>query len=221
MPRRGLTKLQLWPAIEPKVVPTENVRAALAAVESGNVEAGVVYKTDAAISKKVKIAYEVPRQDAPDISYPMALVKDSPQPEAAKKFLDYLPSEEAGQVFTRYGFLLTPMTAEEWQIVWFTAWVAALSTLLILPFGLALAWALARRDWPGKSLVETFVTLPLVMPPVATGLILLEVFGRRGAIGGFLHDKLNLRRRLHLARGAAGVERDVVAAARPFGARGV
>jgi molybdate transport system substrate-binding protein len=101
-----LTKLQLWPLIEPKVVPTENVRAALAAVASGNVDAGVVYKTDAAISKKVKIAYEVPHADGPDISYPVALVKNSPQPEAAKKFLDYLPSKEAGQVFTQYGFLL-------------------------------------------------------------------------------------------------------------------
>lgn len=83
------------------------------------------------------------------------------------------------------------MTAEEWQIVWFTAWVSALSTVMILPFGLALAWALARRDWPGKSIVETLVALPLVMPPVATGLILLKLFGRRGAIGGFLHDTLN------------------------------
>jgi molybdate transport system permease protein len=84
------------------------------------------------------------------------------------------------------------MTSAEWQIVWFTAWVSALSTLVILPFGLALAWALARRDWPGKSIIETFVSLPLVMPPVATGLILLKLFGRRGEIGGFLHDKLNL-----------------------------
>lgn len=79
------------------------------------------------------------------------------------------------------------MTAEEWQIVWFTAWVSALSTVMILPFGLALAWALARRDWPGKSIVETLVALPLVMPPVATGLILLHLFGRHGAIGSFLH----------------------------------
>jgi molybdate transport system permease protein len=83
------------------------------------------------------------------------------------------------------------MSSEEWQIIWFTAWVSALSTVIILPFGLALAWALARHDWPGKSLVETFVSLPLVMPPVATGLILLQLFGRRGTIGGFLHDKLN------------------------------
>ena len=83
------------------------------------------------------------------------------------------------------------MTSEEWQIIWFTAWVSAFSTLLILPCGLALAWALAKRDWPGKSIVETLVSLPLVMPPVATGLILLKLFGRRGTIGGLLHDKLN------------------------------
>lgn len=104
--KEWLMKPQLWPAIEPKVIPTENVRAALAAVASGNVDAGVVYKTDAAISKKVKIAYEVPRSDGPDISYPVALVKDSQQPVAARRFLDYLSSKEAGQVFTEYGFLL-------------------------------------------------------------------------------------------------------------------
>ena len=80
------------------------------------------------------------------------------------------------------------MSSEEWQIVWFTAWVSALSTVVILPFGLGLAWMLARRDWPGKSIVETLVSLPLVMPPVATGLILLRIFGRRGAVGGFLHE---------------------------------
>jgi molybdate transport system permease protein len=84
------------------------------------------------------------------------------------------------------------MSAEEWQIVGFTAWVSALSTLLILPVGLAAAWALARREWPGKSIVETLISLPLVMPPVATGLLLLKMLGRRGAIGGLLHDTFNL-----------------------------
>lgn len=84
------------------------------------------------------------------------------------------------------------MSGEDWQIVWFTAWVSAVATVLILPPGLALAWLLARADWRGKSLVETLVTLPLVMPPVATGLILLKLLGRRGAIGSFLHDSLQL-----------------------------
>jgi molybdate transport system substrate-binding protein len=101
-----LVKQQLWSAVEPKVVPTENVRGALAAVESGNVEAGVVYKTDAGISKKVKVAYEVPNADAPVISYPLALVKDSKQPAAAKKFLNYLDSAAAGDIFKKSGFTL-------------------------------------------------------------------------------------------------------------------
>lgn len=82
------------------------------------------------------------------------------------------------------------MTTEAWQVVWFTAWVSALSTIIILPFGLGAAWLLARREWFGKSLVETLISLPLVMPPVATGLILLKLLGRRGPIGGFLHDTL-------------------------------
>jgi molybdate transport system permease protein len=84
------------------------------------------------------------------------------------------------------------MAFVDWQIVWFTAWVAALSTAAILPFGLALAWVLARREFAGKSLVETLVTLPLVMPPVATGLILLQLLGRRGPLGGFLHQALDV-----------------------------
>ena len=84
------------------------------------------------------------------------------------------------------------MTSGEWQIVWFTTWVSALSTCAILPFGLGLAWLLARRQWPGKSVVETLVSLPLVMPPVATGLILLQWLGRRGLVGRIVHDHLGL-----------------------------
>lgn len=78
------------------------------------------------------------------------------------------------------------MSAEAWQITWFTVAIAAASTLVILPFGVALAWLLARREWPGKSIVETLVALPLVIPPVATGLILLKLLGRRGALGGWI-----------------------------------
>lgn len=104
--KKYLQKLHLWAAVEPKVVPTENVRAALAAVESGNVEAGMVYKTDAAISKKVKVAYEIPRAEGPAISYPMAVIKDSRQPDAAKAFLGYLVTDAAGKIFERYGFIV-------------------------------------------------------------------------------------------------------------------
>src|SRR5215213_7983666 len=76
--------------------------------------------------------------------------------------------------------------ATEWQVVTFTVGVATLATLLILPPGLGVAWLLARRRFPGKSLVETVVALPLVMPPVATGLLLLKLLGRRGPLGRLL-----------------------------------
>jgi len=80
----------------------------------------------------------------------------------------------------------------EWQIVRFTLAVCAFSTLLILPVGLATAWVADRYRWPGKLLVETVVTLPLVLPPVATGLVLLKMFGRRGPIGHFLSQHFDI-----------------------------
>jgi molybdate transport system permease protein len=78
------------------------------------------------------------------------------------------------------------VTADAWHAVIFTVVVSALSTLIIFPFGVGLAWLMARRQWRGKSIVETIVMLPLFIPPVATGLILLLLFSRRGFIGGFL-----------------------------------
>ena len=75
------------------------------------------------------------------------------------------------------------MPLDLWDITWFTLAIALASTLLILPFGTALAWWLARGAARAKSLVETLVSLPLVMPPVATGLILLRILGRRSWIG--------------------------------------
>jgi molybdate transport system substrate-binding protein len=102
--REYLQKLGLWDAVKEKVVPTENVRAALAAVESGNVEAGMIYKTDSLISKKVKIAVEVPAAEGPKISYPVAVLKSSKQPERAKKFAEYLAGPMARSVFEKFGF---------------------------------------------------------------------------------------------------------------------
>jgi molybdate transport system permease protein len=75
---------------------------------------------------------------------------------------------------------------DAWRITWFTVLCAAGATALAVPPGVVLAWLLARRKFPGRALVETFVSLPLVMPPVATGLILLMLLSRRGRIGGVL-----------------------------------
>lgn len=103
-----LQKIGLWKKVIDRIVPTENVRACLAAVEAGNVDAGIVYKTDALISKKVKIAFEVTGPEAPQISYPLAVVRTSKQPDAARKFVTYLASPAARAVFEKYGFLPAP-----------------------------------------------------------------------------------------------------------------
>jgi molybdate transport system substrate-binding protein len=103
--KQYLQKIGIWPQIETRVIPSESVRAALAAVETGNVDAGIVYKTDALHSKKVKVAFEVPVADGPAITYPIALVQASKHSDAAKKFLDYLGKESSLKTFEKYGFI--------------------------------------------------------------------------------------------------------------------
>ena len=96
----------MWDQVKPKIVPVQDVRATLASVESGNVEAGFVYKTDAAVSKKVKIVYEVPIDKGPKITYPVAIVKDSKRKEAARDFLNYVHTSASKELFKKYGFVV-------------------------------------------------------------------------------------------------------------------
>jgi molybdate transport system substrate-binding protein len=99
-----LEKTGLWKSVEAKVVPAENVRAAMAVVESGNAEAGIVYKTDAAISKKVTVALEIPTAQGPKITYPAAVLKDSRNAAAARRFLSHLAEPAADETFAKFGF---------------------------------------------------------------------------------------------------------------------
>jgi molybdate transport system permease protein len=79
------------------------------------------------------------------------------------------------------------LSAEDWRAVELSVRVASLAVIVSLPFGIALSWILARRSFPGKVLVETVVALPLVLPPVVTGYLLLVLFGRRGPLGSLLY----------------------------------
>jgi molybdate transport system substrate-binding protein len=101
-----LSRIHVWDRIKEKIVPTENVRAALAAVQSGNVQAGIVYRSDALISRAVRIAFEVPRTEGPKISYPAAIVADSKQKPAAQRFINFLQSPRAQEIFRKYGFVI-------------------------------------------------------------------------------------------------------------------
>lgn len=100
--RQYLEGAGLWATLRDRVVPTENVRAALAAVESGNVDAGIVYATDARASKRVRVAFEI--EDGPHILYPVAVLQRARQPEAALRFVEFLSSDAARTVFEAHGF---------------------------------------------------------------------------------------------------------------------
>lgn len=106
--RSWLVSVGLWDKLKDQVVPTLNVRAALAAVESENAEAGVVYRTDAAISKKVKTAFEVPREQGPTIVYPLAPLVASKK-AATPELVKYLVSATAREVYARSGFIVLPV----------------------------------------------------------------------------------------------------------------
>jgi molybdate transport system substrate-binding protein len=105
--RQWLARRGLWERVRERVVPTLDVRAALAAVESGNADAGVVYRTDAAVSRRVRVVLEVPEAEAPRIVYPAALLATARGP-GARAFYEQLRSAAARAVFERLGFGFLP-----------------------------------------------------------------------------------------------------------------
>lgn len=105
--RQWLERAGAWAALAPRIVPTLTVRAALAAVRAGRVDAAVVYATDARTDPSVPVLWSVPVGDAPPIRYPAAVTSDR-QRAAAAKFLAYLQTADAGMVFQAAGFGLAP-----------------------------------------------------------------------------------------------------------------
>jgi molybdate transport system permease protein len=80
------------------------------------------------------------------------------------------------------------LTADEWEIIHLSLKISIVAVLLSLPIAFALGWALARGRFPGKLLLDGIVHLPLVLPPVVTGWLLLIAFGRNGPVGAWLYD---------------------------------
>jgi molybdate transport system permease protein len=80
------------------------------------------------------------------------------------------------------------LSPEEWTAVRLSVWVSTWATFVSLPLGIAVAWLLARRDFWGKSALNGLVHLPLILPPVVTGYLLLITFGRRGPVGSLLES---------------------------------
>ena len=85
------------------------------------------------------------------------------------------------------------LTGDDWAALLFSASVSAVAVAVTLPFGVALGWLLSRHTFTGKAIVETAVNLPLVLPPVVTGYLLLVLFGRRGPVGGWLERAFGIQ----------------------------
>ena len=106
--RQYLEKEGLWASLQPRIVPTASVRAALAAVESGAADAAIVYRTDARVALRAAVAWVVPVDRGPVIVYPAAIVRGSKNSGQAARFLDFLRGAVAARTFTRFGFTPVP-----------------------------------------------------------------------------------------------------------------
>lgn len=102
--QESLTHLNIWEAIQSKLVLAKDVRQVLTYVETGNVDAGLVYNSDVISSKDIKVVMEVPNDSHKPIVYPLAIVKNSKQQQAAQDFISFLNSKEASDIFGKYGF---------------------------------------------------------------------------------------------------------------------
>lgn len=104
--REVLIWLKIYDQLQPKTVFAKNVRQVLTYVETGNVEAGIVYATDARLSNQVNVIATAPKGSHQPIVYPVAVLKRTANPEAAKEFVDFLASDRAQEVFKQYGFVI-------------------------------------------------------------------------------------------------------------------
>ena len=195
--RAALEEAGVWDGLGGRVVRGESVRSALEWVARGEAAAGIVYRTDVAVHDGVELAFSLPSAVSSPVVYPGAVLTDATRPAAAAEFLAFLGSPRAQGVFADAGFeplgaappaqsvAQTPLSsnADPLSAIYLSLAVALAATFLGLVPSLFLGRLLARRQFFGKTLVTTLILMPLVLPPVVTGFLLLTLFGTRGAFG--------------------------------------
>jgi molybdate transport system permease protein len=167
-------------------------------VALGEVDAAIVYRTDAMAESRVRVTFTFPQDAHPPITYPAAVIAGAPHAETARRFLDFCQTAEARRAFQTEGFLVAAShpsgsvgreaTAlpNPWSAVRLSLLVALGATLAGFIPAVWLGWILARKDFIGKSFLATVALVPLVLPPVVTGFLLLSLLGSQGPLGGAL-----------------------------------
>ena len=197
--RAALEAVGVWDAVSPSVVNGGSVRGTLEWVARGDVDAAVVFQSDALAEARVTPAFPLPQPEE-DVVYPAAVLTGARSIEDATRFVAYLASPEAQASFRRAGFEPPPPPTQtgpsrqgpmvdhpsSWSAVRLSLIVATIVAVLGFVPAVWLGRLLARHRFPGKSLVSTTIMAPLVFPPVVTGFLLLSVFGRRGPAGAAL-----------------------------------
>lgn len=196
--KAALEAAGVWGELQPRIVRAGTVRGALEWVARGEVDAGVVYRTDALAEPRVRVAFAFPPGSHPPILYPAAVTRQASHPEAARAFLAFCASPAARAVFEDEGFRIPgaavstgPLPAsapppDPWSAIRLSFLVALGATLAGLVPAVAVGWILARKDFFGKSVLATVALVPLVLPPVVTGFLLLSLLGSQGPLGSWL-----------------------------------
>jgi len=177
--------------LEGRLVSADNVRIALAMVASGAADHGLVYQSDVQPGSGLTVRWVAPIGRSPKIEYVAALRPQAP--DAAAAYLGFVRSSTVQGAARTLGFLSgedassrseeTGQAFDLISILGVTLKVGLAAILLILIPGVALGFLLARYRFPGRSVVRVFVTLPMVLPPVAVGLVLMMLFARGSALG--------------------------------------
>jgi molybdate transport system permease protein len=191
------------------------VRGALEWASLGEVDGALVYRSDALSEPRVRAAFHFSPGSHPPITYPGAVLRRTALPDAAEAFLAFCASPAAASVFQEAGFVHLATVAgspgEEggvgatslqgipgppgpipdalpnpWSAVRLSFLVALAATLAGFVPAVWMGWILARKDFVGKSLVATLALVPLVLPPVVTGFLLLSLLGTQSPLGMWL-----------------------------------
>lgn len=199
----ALHAMGCWTSIQEHRIPAPSVRAAQQAVETGQCQLGIVYRAGAAQSQKVKILGLFDETLHTPIRFSVASGANSVH---GRELLKFMNGPVAEQIFTTAGFETSSgidsslakkdhttssldvfvFNKNEWQAFLISVKVAAACVLVVAAPGILLGYILASKSFPGRSLLNAFVHLPMVIPPVVTGYLALIFLGKNSILGGFL-----------------------------------
>ncbi len=209
--RQILRHLDLLDGVRPKFVENIHVRQAADYVARGEVDAGLVYATDAAelIDRVETVAIAEPEWHEP-IRYPIAILRTSHNRRAARLFMDFVTSLDAQAVLADHGFQPPPVDvamrqpapadaepdspyAHAWTAMKLSLIAATCAMVIVFPLGTALGALLARRAFPGRELIDAVFTLPMILPPTVVGYYLIILLGARSPVGQSLESWFDVR----------------------------